>query len=158
VSDPHKRPNRIPWPPLVFVAAVALAIVAHVAYPLPWLGSPLSDILFAAGLLGLVAVVAIDMAAMRALSRANTTIMPNRAAEHLVTGGPFSFTRNPIYLANALLMIAVGLIAGIAWLVLFAIVAAYATQKLAIEREERHLQARFGKRYIDYAKRVRRWI
>ena len=36
--------------------------------------------------------------------------------------------------------------------------AAYATQKLAIEREERHLQARFGKRYIDYAKRVRRWI
>ena len=84
--------------------------------------------------------------------------MPNRAAEHLVTGGPFSFTRNPIYLANALLMIAVGLIAGIAWLVLFAIVAAYATQKLAIEREERHLQARFGKRYIDYAKRVRRWI
>ena len=31
-------------------------------------------------------------------------------------------------------------------------------QKLAIEREERHLQARFGETYLDYARRVRRWI
>jgi protein-S-isoprenylcysteine O-methyltransferase Ste14 len=31
-------------------------------------------------------------------------------------------------------------------------------QKLAIEREERHLQARFGKTYVDYTERVRRWI
>jgi len=34
----------------------------------------------------------------------------------------------------------------------------FAVQKLAIEREERHLQARFGKTYADYAGRVRRWI
>jgi protein-S-isoprenylcysteine O-methyltransferase Ste14 len=31
-------------------------------------------------------------------------------------------------------------------------------QKLAIEREERHLQARLGKTYVDYAERVLRWI
>ena len=31
-------------------------------------------------------------------------------------------------------------------------------QKLAIEREERHLQARFGRTYVDYAERARRWI
>jgi protein-S-isoprenylcysteine O-methyltransferase Ste14 len=31
-------------------------------------------------------------------------------------------------------------------------------QKLAIEREERHVQARFGKTYVDYTERVRRWI
>jgi protein-S-isoprenylcysteine O-methyltransferase Ste14 len=55
-------------------------------------------------------------------------------------------------------MIGVGLITGIAWFLPLAIVAAFLTQKLAIEREERHLEARFGKRYRDYAKRVRRWI
>ena len=32
------------------------------------------------------------------------------------------------------------------------------TQKLAIQPEERHLDARFGKKYREYAKRVRRWI
>jgi protein-S-isoprenylcysteine O-methyltransferase Ste14 len=37
-------------------------------------------------------------------------------------------------------------------------VAALATQRLAIEGEERHLAHRFGKRYRDYQKRVRRWF
>jgi len=36
--------------------------------------------------------------------------------------------------------------------------AAFAVQKLAIEKEERHLQARFGNTRVDYAERVRRWI
>ena len=42
--------------------------------------------------------------------------------------------------------------------VALAILAAFTVQKLAIEREERHLQARFGETYLDYAGRVRRWI
>jgi protein-S-isoprenylcysteine O-methyltransferase Ste14 len=41
---------------------------------------------------------------------------------------------------------------------LLAILAAFAVQKLAIEREERHLQARFGNTYLDYARHVRQWI
>ena len=63
----------------------------------------------------MVAVVAIDVSAMRTLSRANTTIRPDRPATHLVTTGAFSFTRNPIYLGNTLLMLGIGLIAGILW-------------------------------------------
>ena len=56
------------------------------------------------------------------------------------------------------MMIGIGLIAGSIWFIALALIAAFATQKLAIEREEKHLQTRFGKKYIDYAKRVRRWI
>lgn len=158
MSDLQARPNQLAWPPLIYLAAIAASLFAHIFYPLPWIGAPLSDILFAAGWLAVIAVVAIDYGAIRALSRAKTTIMPTRASEHLVTSGPFSFTRNPIYLANTLLMIGVALISGIAWFLVFAFIAAFATQKLAIVREEKHLQARFGKRYLDYAKRVRRWI
>jgi protein-S-isoprenylcysteine O-methyltransferase Ste14 len=55
-------------------------------------------------------------------------------------------------------MIAVAMIAGISWFLLLAIVAAFLTQKLAIEREEKHLAARFGRKYLDYSRRVRRWI
>jgi len=50
------------------------------------------------------------------------------------------------------------LVSGIVWFLLLAVLAAFAVQKLAIEREERHLPARFGKTYLDYAERVRRWI
>ncbi len=51
-----------------------------------------------------------------------------------------------------------GMVAGSLWFFLFALICAFVVQKLAIEPEEKHLEARFGKRYRDYAKRVRRWI
>ncbi|EHK56648.1 methyltransferase family protein [Allomesorhizobium alhagi] len=158
MTDIQNSPNRLPWPPIIYLAAIAISIALGLLFPLPWISAPLSDILFAAGWLLVAAMVALDFSAMRTMARAKTTIMPNRASEHLVTTGAFSFTRNPIYLGNTLLMIGVGLITGIVWFLPLAIAAAFATQKLAIEREERHLEARFGKRYRDYAKRVRRWI
>ena len=158
MTDAQTKPGVLPLPPLIYVAAIALSIVLHYAYPLPWLSSPLSDILFAAGWLALLAFAALLFTAIRTMTRAKTTINPNAMPDHLVTGGPFSVTRNPIYLADTLLMIGVGLISGIAWFLALAIVAAFATQKVAIEREERWLTEKFGKRYRDYAKRVRRWI
>jgi protein-S-isoprenylcysteine O-methyltransferase Ste14 len=151
-------PSRMPWPPITYLAAIAVSILLGIFAPLPWISRPLADILFAAGCLCIVAVVAIDYSAVTALKRGKTTIMPHRPSDHLVTTGAFSFTRNPIYLANTLLMIGIGLIVQSLWFVLLGLVAAFLTQKLAIEREERHLTDRFGKRYRDYAKRVRRWI
>jgi protein-S-isoprenylcysteine O-methyltransferase Ste14 len=67
--------------------------------------------------------------------------------------GPFSFTRNPIYLANTMLMVSAGLIEKRGS---FVGDCGVSHQKLAIERG-RHLEVRFGK-IPDYAKRVRRWI
>jgi protein-S-isoprenylcysteine O-methyltransferase Ste14 len=143
---------------VLYLAAIGASLVLDWLVPLAWIGPPLSDILFAVGVVTLIGVVLIDVSAMRALARAKTTIMPHRGSEHLVSDGPFAFTRNPIYLANTMLMIGIGLMAGIVWFLVLAVVAAFATQKLAIEREERHLTARFGKKYRDYAKKVRRWI
>jgi protein-S-isoprenylcysteine O-methyltransferase Ste14 len=57
-----------------------------------------------------------------------------------------------------MLVLGIGLVSGIVWFLLLAILAAFTVQKLAIEWEERHLQARFGETYLDYARRVRRWI
>jgi protein-S-isoprenylcysteine O-methyltransferase Ste14 len=106
----------------------------------------------------IAAFVALNISAVRAMRRAGTTVRPDRGTDHLVTEGPFSFTRNPLYLAGTILVLGIGLVSGIVWFLLLAVLAAFAVQKLAIEREERHLQARFGKTYADYAGRVRRWI
>src|SRR5688572_760154 len=158
MTEIQARPNRLPWPPLIYLAAIAASIVLHLVYPLPFIGPPLSDILFAGGGLLIIGVVAIDVSAIRTLQRAKTTVMPHRGSEHLVTNGAFSFSRNPIYLANTMLMFGAGLMSQIVWFFPLGLIAAFLTQKLAIEREERHLEIRFGKRYRDYAKRVRRWI
>lgn len=96
--------------------------------------------------------------ATHALRRAGTTVRPDRAASHLVTSGPFAISRNPFYLGNTLLMFALSFISGNPWFILTGLIAAFATNKLAIEPKERHLESRFGKHYRDYRKKVRRWI
>ena len=148
----------IPWPPLIYCAAIAISIVLGFLYPLPWIGDLLGDLLFAAGFVVLFAVAALWFTAIRTMVRARTTMNPNGVPEHLVTSGPFGVTRNPMYLANTLLLIGAAFVSGIVWFLPLALIAAFATQKVAIESEEKVLAAKFGKKYRDYAKRVRRWI
>jgi protein-S-isoprenylcysteine O-methyltransferase Ste14 len=106
----------------------------------------------------IAAFIGLNISAIYTMHRAGTTARPDRGADQLVTDGPFSFSRHPLYLAGTLLILGIGLVSGVVWFLLLAILAAFAVQKVAIEREERHLQARFGTRYVEYAKRVRRWI
>jgi protein-S-isoprenylcysteine O-methyltransferase Ste14 len=114
--------------------------------------------LFVTGIALALAAVAMGIATVRALHRAKTTVRVDLPAKHLVQNGPYSMSRNPIYLGNTLFMIGIGLAAGMLWFIVFAVVAAFLTQKLAIEYEEPHLEQRFGKKYRDYCKRVRRWL
>ncbi len=158
MNDHEQRPARFPWPPVIYLSAIMIAAVLGIFYPLPWIGPPLSDLLFAIGWLLIAGFVFIDLQAMRTLHRAGTAILPTRGADTLVTSGPFSFSRNPIYLGNSMLTAGIGLVAGNAWFFASLIVACFLTQKLAIEPEEKHLGLRFGKKYRDYQKRVRRWF
>jgi len=102
--------------------------------------------------------IALDLAAMLAFRRHRTTVLPNRGATRLITDGPFRLSRNPIYVGNTLLVAGLGLVFGIAWLIPAAFVGAYATGRLAIAREERHLALRFGRDWEAYAARTPRWL
>lgn len=158
MSSEIDRPNALPWPPLIYIGAVAAALVLHWLWPLPWIPGVLAELLFAIGWLLIVGALAIDLMAMRTLSRAGTTVRPDRASTQLVTSGPFAVSRNPIYLGNTMLVIGIGLVTAITWFIPLALVAAFITQKVTIEHEERHLEVKFAKRYRDYSRRVRRWI
>lgn len=154
----HDRPNRFPWPPVIYAVALVLGALIGWLMPLPWVGGIPNEVLFAVGILTIICAIGIDIAAMTTMHRAKTTILPHRKADHLVTKGVFAFSRNPIYVANTMLVIGAALVSGIAWYLPLAFIAAYLTRKLAIEREEKHLEARFGKYYRDYKKHVNRWI
>jgi protein-S-isoprenylcysteine O-methyltransferase Ste14 len=158
MNGAEARPSHLPWPPVIYVSAIALAIILRYLVPLPWITEPLSGMLFITGIGLVLAAIAMGVAALRTLKRNKTTIRPDRPSEHLVTDGPFGITRNPIYLANSLVMIGIGLIVGSLWFLILSVVAGFLTQKMAIEGEERHLDIRFGKRYRDYKQRVRRWL
>ena len=77
--------------------------------------------------------------------------------ERLVTSGPFAWCRNPMYLGHMIFLVGLALSlhselgAGIA-------VATIAWFHLRVTRDERRLAERFGRPYLDYKARVRRWI
>ncbi len=151
-------PNRIPWPPILFLAAIVIALVLHWQAALPWPGGVARLVLAAIGLGLIGAGLALDVTAIRQFRKHRTSILPTRAASVLIVGGPFSISRNPIYLGNTQTMFGAGLLFGVGWLLPAALVAAFAVQKLAIEREEAHLEASFGAAWRDYAARTPRWF
>jgi len=152
------RPNRFPWPPVITLAAFVAGVVLDIYYPLDLPGGMGHEMLQGVGVLLAMVATAFYVTAFREMSHARTTLNPTGRASHLVTTGPYSLTRNPIYLANFILMIAFGLVLSSLWLFIAAILAAIGEQKLGIEREEAYLERRFGKAWRDYKKKVRRWI
>lgn len=158
MTDPNDRPNTIPWPPMIYIGFAIAAIVLHKLMPLGWPGGAMRIVLAAIGLCLICGGVALELVTALTFRRHRTTILPHRGATALITDGPFAKSRNPIYVGNTLLLLGAGLLSGIAWVIPAALAAAFTTQKLAIEREERHLTARFGKAWEDYAARTPRWL
>lgn len=147
-----ERPNRLAWPPMLYAAGLVAGLGLQAIMPVP-LPMPTGSGL----VLGIPALV-LDAAAIATLWRERTTVMPNKGALRLVTGGPYAFTRNPIYVGNTLLLVALAFGLSNGWLILAAAAAAVAVHHLAILREERHLALRFGADWQVYASRVPRWI
>jgi protein-S-isoprenylcysteine O-methyltransferase Ste14 len=158
MHDLKDRPNTLPWPPILFAGTAVIALGLQALLPVPWPGGAWAAVLAMTGILLAAAGLALDLATILAFRRHRTTVLPHRGAERLVTDGPFRFSRNPIYVGNTLLVAGLGLLFGVAWLLPAALAGAFATQKLAIEREERHLALRFGQAWSDYASRTPRWL
>jgi len=150
----RERPNFIPWPPLLLVGSTLAAIVFNIYVPMPLEFSGVRT----AGIVLIVLALGIDLWAMRTLHEAHTTMLPNRGSSHLVTHGPFGYSRNPIYVSNMLLMIGMGCFSMNAWFLLLVPIDGLLTHFLAIRREENHLIAKFGYQFEAYCRKVRRWI
>ena len=152
------RPNAFPWPPVILIASLTAAFALGVYVPLVWVPSPIKELLDVFGVLLIGIALLIEISAMLSLRKAKTTILPNKGSTKLVTSGPFSFTRNPIYFGNVILLFGVGLLLENIWFWLFALICGAMTQHFAIIREEAHLQAKFPAAFLAYKKKVRRWI
>lgn len=80
------------------------------------------------------------------------------AARDLVTTGPYSYVRNPLYLGNFLLSFGVCLVANVYWLVAVLIVGYFSQYLPIIALEEAYLFESCGQVYQTYQERVPRFI
>jgi protein-S-isoprenylcysteine O-methyltransferase Ste14 len=72
----------------------------------------------------------------------------------LITQGPYSIVRNPIYLGMFGMILSTGLVFSHWWLALIAIVFFLVGNQIRIRAEEKLLRETFGQKFDDYAVRV----
>ena len=137
--------------------AVCALLMWLVAFPLFDLNLPWREVL--AGVF-VVLALAIGLSAVLSFHRAKTTVNPlaPEKASALVVRGVFRWTRNPMYLAMLLVLIAWAcIVANVAALAILPLFVAY-LNRFQIAPEERALQARFGGEFEQYKRTVRRWL
>lgn len=153
-SGERDVPGVVAPPPLIYAAGLLLGWGLQRLWPRPWLPAswarPLGFVLLFAGLIGIAGVVA--------FRRAGTTPNPWRPTTSLVTGGPYRFTRNPMYVGFTLWYLAATSLANALWPLLLLPLVLLVMQRGVIAREESYLRRLFGRQYEEYAARVRRWL
>jgi protein-S-isoprenylcysteine O-methyltransferase Ste14 len=140
-------------PPLAFVVALAVGLTLEALLaptPMPGIARVLGVVLVAAGAYLLWAFIS-------AFRSAGTPPEPWEPTRHLVTEGPYRYSRNPGYLGMALVHAGVAFLFLAAWALVTLVVAVLVVDRVVIAREERYLDERFGDEYRDYRRHVSRW-
>jgi len=146
-------------PPFVYAVAFIAGLLLQRAWPLPITGPGTArGVILTAGLVLLLAFLGLAGSAFFTFGRARTTVIPNRPASALVTSGPYRISRNPMYVAFALLYTGLALLVNTWWPLFFLPLVLIAVDRLVIAREERYLASAFPQEYDAYRSRVRRWL
>jgi protein-S-isoprenylcysteine O-methyltransferase Ste14 len=156
IPDYKDRPNAIHWPPALYLATLVGAYLLQRIVPIPaWVppahANQIGWPLFVFG-------VAFGCIAIYGFRQIGTPVDPTARAERLATDGVYAITRNPMYLGAVVAFVGLGIAHGSSWLLILTCGLPLALQRLAIEREEAHLESRFGDDYRRYKSRVRRWL
>lgn len=143
---------RMPPP---FYALILLALSYGLAHILP-LPIDLSQPLLASAFLGL-GLVAVLWAWVHFLKQ-RTTSIPAGEPRALVTGGPYCWSRNPMYLGVALCLLGIVFLVGSPAFLLAPIGFYFIADRVFIPYEEAKLERVFGADYEEFKRQVRRWL
>ena len=155
MDKPLDNPGVIAFPPLIWLVNAVTSVVVHLFIPLPMMKY---SICLVCGMIFIMLAPTLALSALRTMKAAGTNVHPSEPALTLVRGGPFRFTRNPMYLALCLVQIALGFFLNDWITFLFVVPFALILHYGVILREERYLTSKFADPYLEYKREVRRWI
>ena len=142
-------------PPVYLLIAIAMMAGLHFLAPIGMILRPpfiyLGVFLITIGL-GIVVWPA------AAFGRAGTPIKPFEHSTHLVTGGMYKVSRNPMYLGMVVILLGIAVLFGSISPFILIPVFIWLIQSNFIRLEEAALEETFGDEYREYKTRVRRWL
>ena len=152
--DPDSAQVRVP-PPLAVLAAILVSWIVHLIHPIPVfhesINGFLGSVLFASGLL--LALLCVGL-----FKAQGTGLPPWKPSTKVVHGGPYRFSRNPIYIGLLIAYLGVIVLINTVWGFVLLIPLFFFFNNYVIPKEEKYLESKFGDEYRAYKTKVRRWI
>ena len=140
---------------MIFYGFILLSIILNFFFPIRRI------IIQPYNYLGIILILfglVIDVWAWVLFRREKTTLNPYKIPSRLETKSIFKISRNPMYLGMDIILLGVSVLLGSLITFIFPIIFIILIEKLFINLEEKNLERKFGKEYLDYKKEVRRWI
>ena len=149
------RPGVPIAPPLLFVLPILASLALEWFVPTSFLHGAfrwtLGALIFAAG-------IALNVSGFVTQKRAGADPIPFNPTTCIVGHGVYRFSRNPMYLGFALWTLGLAILVNSAWMLLAMPIGLVLVDRIVITREERYLERKFGEEYLNYKRRVRRWL
>ncbi len=151
----HEPTSRLLVPPVyLLVSLLLMAFFHHIA--------PLAQIIVApyryAGIVLMGLGIGLILWAAILFRRAGTDVRPFKPSTALVAKGPYTFTRNPMYLGMTGVLLGAAILMGsITPFVVIPAFMAVITERFILG-EEQKMERAFGSHYLAYKERVRRWL
>lgn len=143
-------------PPLIAGGLLLLAALLHFALPIwSFLDLRIVDV----GVMIIGAGAGLMLWAFLLFKKHGNSILPTAPrASVLLRKGPYTFTRNPMYLGIALILLGIAFLMGTLPFFVAAGLFHTAVDRVHIPYEEFKLENQFGEAYRSYTARTRRWI
>jgi protein-S-isoprenylcysteine O-methyltransferase Ste14 len=102
--------------------------------------------------------LALVVSALVLFKKHQTPPQPHKPTRKIVSVGPYRYTRNPMYLGGNLVLLGLSFLFYLPWIWFLFLIGLPINHWGIVLAEEEYLERKFGKKYRDYKKTVRRWI
>ena len=151
----HDNPGVKTPPPLIFLGFGLFGIVLHYLKPLTITGP--SWLVYLGMLILILSFLGFGYM-VNFYKKNETEIEPTKTTSKIITSGLYRYSRNPVYLISCAGPIGLGFLFLTYWAMFAFIPALIVVYFTAVKKEEQYLVKKFGKEYLDYKKKVRRWL
>lgn len=145
-------------PPFLYLISIGVGVLMHrfvYPWPVPGHGGLWQA---AVGLTVVGAGVGLAGAAFGLFKRSGQDPEPWKPTPSILSDGIYRYSRNPMYVALAVVQVGLGLGVGNLWIVALTALSLVAVYVVAVRPEEVYLESKFGDEYLRYRARVRRWL
>ena len=154
-NSDRRGPRIFVPPPLIMLSLLAAGWAAEQYWTLQPFNSSWSEPL---GITLLIISLLLLIAAALPFFLHKTSIEPWHPTSTIIQNGVYRFSRNPIYLAFCVASGGVGLYLNSLWMLVSVLPLVLILRYAVIRREENYLEGKFGDHYLQYKRRVRRWL